>query len=457
MITPPTRRAWPTWHGSATTDPQSSAAPRAEFVLSPELNHPSRLPLAAEVHSRPFLSLDGPARISHLAIHRDPPAPGDTELIGALCARFGVAAPGSDAQHFVHDFGRFRLKWERHTEFSTFTFIEPGTANGEPFAAMPVRHLPRDWLIRLTGSILVAAHIVAERGNPITPGDARLGTLFPAPPRVGSRVLSGGELWTDFVVGADGFSRFLLRDTGLREQQLGRLVQRICEIETYRLMALLALPLARASAARLEALEEEVAQLGIRMQSLGAHGGDDRLLEEIARLAGQVRSLSFENGYRISAAQAYYRIVRARVAEMREKRIEGVPTVGEFLERRLAPAMDTCASVAARQEALAGKIGRSSDLLRTRVGIQQARQTQAVLERLSRSAQMQVRLQHAVEGLSVFAISYYGLSLAAYALKALKGAGAGINPDLATGALLPVALAATWWTLRRVHRRLHGD
>ncbi len=426
-------------------------------MLAPELNHPHRLRLAAEVHSRPFVNIAAPARVSHLAIHRDRQLPDDGALIAALCARFGVAAPRPEAQHFAHDFGRFRLKWERHTEFSTFTFIEAGVVADDPFGEMPLRHLPADWLVRLQGSVLVAAHIVAQSGEPVAAGHAALRRHFSAPPPVGSRVLSGGELWTDFLVGPDGFSRFLLRDTGLREQQLGRLVQRICEIETYQMMALLALPLARASAARLEALEEAVAGLGVRMQAQDGGGEDERLLEEISRLAGQVRSLSFENGYRISAAQAYYRIVRSRIAELREKRIEGVPTVGEFLERRLAPAMDTCVSVAARQESLAAKIGRSNDLLRTRIGMLQERQTQTVLERLSRSAQTQLRLQHAVEGLSVFAISYYGLSLAGYALKALKSAGLGIQPELATGALLPPTLAATWWTLRRVHKRLRGE
>lgn len=422
--------------------------------LGSGLNHPQRLRLAAELHSRPFISLAAPACVSHLAIHCDEGGGWDERVLADFCLRFGVAAPGSGAPHFFHDFGHFRLKWERHTEFSTFTFIEHGVS-GEAFAETPMRHVPHDWLATLAGKVIVASHIATERGEPYELGNPRLRRLFPAVPLVGCRVLSGGELWTDFLIGPDGYSRFLLRDTGLREMQLGRLVQRICEIETYAIMALLALPLARDNANLLEKVEADVTRLGLRMQELDA-GADEALLLQISSLAARVRSMSFDSGYRFSAAQAYHRLVRARIGELREKRIEGVPTVGEFMDRRLAPAMDTCVSVGSRQEALADKISRSNDLLRTRVGIAQEQQSQRVLERLSHSAAMQLRLQQAVEGLSVVAISYYGISLAAYGLKAIKGWGAGVNVDGAVGMLLPLVFGATWLGVRRMRHRLHG-
>lgn len=422
--------------------------------LAGHLNHPLRLPLAGEIHARPFMVLEAPARISHLAIHvDDDPAVHDRRL-AALCARFGVAAPAAGAQHFFHDFGHFRLKWERHTEFSTFSFVEAGEDGGD-FQLTALRHVPADWLATLQGTVIVASHLIAERGSPLGIADRRLKRLFPLPPLVGSQVLSGGEIWTDFQVGPDGFSKFLIRDIDLRESQMGRLVQRLGEIETYLMMALLALPLAREGAGLLGRIEEDLSELGSRMSSLDIDGDAEGLLRELSRLDGRLRAQSFRTGYRFSAAQAYYRIVGARIGELREQRIEGVPTVGEFMERRLAPAMDTCRSVAARQEALAGKIGRSNDMLRTRVNLAQERQSQSVLASLSRSASRQLQLQQAVEGLSVVAISYYGIGLAAYALKALKGWGLAIPVDQAVGLLLPLVAAATWLGIRRLHRRLH--
>ncbi|WP_230411957.1 DUF3422 family protein [Denitromonas iodatirespirans] len=425
-------------------------------VLAAGLNHPLRLTLAAELHARPFVRLSAPACVSHLAIHGAHGGVPDERILASLCARFGVAGPQPGAQHFFHDFGAFRLKWECHTEFCTFSFIEQGVS-GEAFAETPMRHVPRDWLEALSGQIIVASHILAEQGEAYELDNPRLRRIFPAPLLVGSRVLAGGELWTDLQVGPDGFSRFLLRDTGLREMQLGRIVQRICEIETYTLMALLALPLARDHASRLTAIEADVTRLGLQMQAADDGADEAQLLQDISRLAARVRSMSFDSGYRFGAAQAYYRIVRDRIGELRERRIEGVPTLGEFMARRLAPAMDTCVSVAARQEALANKISRSNDLLRTRVSIAQEGQNQRVLERLSHSAAMQLRLQQAVEGLSVVAVSYYGVGLAAYGLKAVKGWGAGLNVDGLIGVVLPLVLGATWFGLRRLRHRLHGQ
>ncbi len=431
--------------------PSRPAPPR----LARELNHPLRLALAGEIHSRPFMRIEAPARISHLAVHREDGKAGHEAALDALCARFGVAGPRAGAQHFVHDFGHFRLKWERHTEFATFTFVEPGTG-GNGFERPAIRHVPADWLESLAGSIVVASHIAAERGAPLDIADARLQELFPAPPLVGSRVLSSGELWTDFQVGPDGFSRYVVRDTGLREMQLGRLVQRICEVETYLMMALLALPLARESALRLDRVEADLGGLGERMSAPDTGRDDEALLHEISRLAAHLRSMALKTGYRFGAAQAYYRIVRARIRELREERIEGVPTIGEFMERRVAPAMDTCVSVAARQEALAETVSRCNDLLRTRVTLAQERQNQSVLESLSRSARLQLKLQQAVEGLSVVAISYYGVGLVSYALKAAKGWGLPIPVDAALGFALPVVALATWFGIHRLHGRLNA-
>lgn len=423
--------------------------------LSGSLNHPQRLALASEIHSRPFMAIAAPARISHLAIHCEDGQERYARLLESFCARFGVAGPKRGAQHYVHDFGHFRLKWECHTEFATFTFVESVRGAGD-FAQTAMRHVPAEWLESLGASVIVASHIHAEQGRPLDIADERLHALFPSPPLVGSRVLSGGELWTDFQVGPDGFSRYLIRDTGLREAQMGRLVQRICEIETYLMMALLALPIAREGIVRLDRIEADLSGLGERMCALEIDGDAEALLHEISRLDARTRAMANGSGYRFSAAQAYYRIVQARIGELREQRIEGVPTIGEFMERRLAPAMDTCSHVAARQEAIANKVSRANDMLRTRVNLAQERQNQSVLESLSRSARLQLKLQAAVEGLSVVAISYYGIGLAAYALKALKGWGVDVAVDQAIGVALPLVLGATWYGLRRMHGRLHG-
>ncbi len=433
------------------------------------LSHALRVPLAAEIHSRPFLKLDVPEAISHLAVYRDseagPPhehARSQHALLAALCAHFGVAAPGQGASHFYHDFGRFRLKWECHTEFASYTFttrIDDAPPLKDVFAHMPLAHLPESWLAGLAGRVMAAVHVALVRGQ----GEpAELAATFGGGLLAGSSVMQGAEVWSDFAIQSDGFSRFVIRDVGMRAQQAGRLVQRVLEIETYRMMALLGLPCARAVAAALDDIETELAALARAMvatdlasarQDVPAGGGEQQLLGQLTRLAARLEKLSLDNGYRFSASRAYFRLVKARIEELREVRIEGSPTVEEFMDRRLAPAMNTCDATAARQEALGSRIANTNDLLRTRVGIVQEMQNRQILQSMNARAAQQLRLQQAVEGLSVAAISYYVIGLLAYAAKAAKGLGLPLDADLAPGLLVPAVAAGVWFGLRRMHLR----
>lgn len=448
------------------------------------LNHALRIPLAAEVHSRPFLRLNTPETLTYFAVYdRDregiKPSNFVTQhvILAAFCAHFGVAAPTIEAKYFFHDFGRFRLKWECHTEFATYTFASPhaaGTPVAQAFAHVPLQHIPQEWLHGLHGKIMVATHVVLDNSRgPTEPFMESLGQVFEGRLLVGSPVLQGGEVWTDFLIQADGFSRFVVRDAGLREQQAGSLVQRVLEIETYRMMALLGLPYAQSAAPVLNAVEQELATLTaamVKIDNTGDNGNDpfaqrsvqevdpeQALLDTITRLAARVEKLSLDNNYRFSASEAYFRLVNARIEELRESRIEGIPTVGEFMERRLTPAMNTCSAMASRQEALARRIAHTNALLRTRVGIVQEHQNRRILQSMNRRAAQQLRLQQAVEGLSVVAISYYSVGLLSYAGKALKAAGVPINVEVATGLLVPLVAGCVWLGLRRMHKNMHAE
>jgi len=245
--------------------------------------------------------------------------------------------------------------------------------------------------------------------------------------------------------------------------QGGRLVQRILEIETYRMMALLGLPHAQQAAPALNAIENDLAALTAAMvdgdQSASdatTHADDEQILHRITGLAARIEKMSLQNSYRFSASQAYFRLVKARIDELRESRVEGVPTIGEFMERRLAPAMDTCASVARRQEALAERIAHTNDLLRTRIGIVQEQQNRQILESMNARAAQQLRLQQSVEGLSVAAISYYMVGLFGHIGTALKEAGVPINPEIASGVMVPVFAVLVWLGLRRLHKSVQG-
>ncbi|WP_256079522.1 DUF3422 family protein [Massilia sp. YIM B04103] len=441
-------------------------------IVYSSLNHALRVPLAAEIHSRPFLKLDAPELVSHFAVYADPDqqtsnAGAQHALLADLCAHFGVAAPGADASYFFHDFGRFRLKWELHTEFATYTFaerVEHSPPLAQSFESMPIRHLPQQWLLGLYGKLMVAAHVALDRSAASSEVFAKaLQSVFESAGLAGSQLQHGGELWTDFVIQSDGFSRFVIREGAMRQQQAGRLVQRVLEIETYRMMAMLGLPYARQATPALNAIEGQLVTLAAAMvQSDGAAGDgmatdgavEQALLEQITHLAARSEKLSLENSYRFAASKAYFRLVNARIEELRESRMEGIPMVQEFMDRRLRPAMDTCQAVARRQEALARRIANSNDLLRTRVGIVQEAQNRQILQSLNARALQQLRLQQAVEGLSVAAISYYVIGLAGYSAKGAKAVGWVGSPELVMGILVPFVAAAVWLSLRNMHKRL---
>ncbi|MEB0139834.1 MULTISPECIES: DUF3422 domain-containing protein [unclassified Undibacterium] len=445
------------------------------------INHPLRIPLAAEVHSRPSLELAGAETLTHLAVFArsdahsgDDTAPTQLSLLAQFCGHFGVAAPGVHAKYFFHDFGGFRLKWECHTEFATYTFLENHLASAalvsdsavnvtagldEVFARLPLRHIPQWWLAGLQGKVMVAAHLALIAGDS-REQPAGLRKYFEGGLAVGSELIARGEVWTDFLIQADGFGRFVLKDFGFLEQQAGRTVQRLLEIETYRMMALLGLPQAQSAAPVLTAIENELVALTATLTrseaaELADTDAEQAVLRSIIDLAARLEQLTLENSYRFSASKAYFSLVKARILELRETRIEGLPTIAEFMDRRLAPAMHTCEAIVRRQEALAARIANTNDLLRTRVGIMQEQQNRKILQSMNARAAQQLRLQQAVEGLSVAAISYYVAGLFLYTGKGLKALGLNINPELLTGVLIPVIALTVWYSLRRMHRKLH--
>ncbi|MGH8738788.1 MAG: DUF3422 family protein [Burkholderiales bacterium] len=407
-------------------------------------NYPQRFQLANEVHARPHEPLKAPEKVFYLAVLVDAAARQREQAhVTALCERYGGHPPPAEAIHFSVDLGPLRLRWERHTEFSSYTFFVHGPGPA-PFADPAAGAVPPEWLAGIPGRSIVALHAeLVERGKPM-PGGSEIAAAFGGNYVVGAAVGDGaGAAFTDFRVHADGCGRVLVVDREFSRYQAGRTLQRLFEIETYRMMALLALPVARALGPRLGAMERELAQVATAL----AHGapGDDALLDQLTRLAAEVESAVGESRYRFGATRAYHDLVNGRIGELRERRLPGTQTIREFMQRRLDPAMATCDSTARRLLELSERVARASNLLSTRVGVARERQNQELLASMNRRARLQLRLQETVEGLSVVAITYYAVGLVGYAVKALEAGGvSGVDPALAMGiAILPVAALAT--------------
>ena len=428
--------------------------------MSPRLvDHADRYTLAAEVHARLSVEIHAPTRASYVAVlvapeHRS------TELdhIVTLCERFGVTPPQPGATHFSAQLDNLRIKWERHGEFSGYTFFVAGLSP-QPFSEPAVSFLPDDWLEGIPGQRMVAAHAKLAVRQPV-PTPSELEAFFVGNIAVGAEVSEGaGIAFTDFKIHKDGYSRFLVIDVGLTPDQAGRVVQRLFEIEAYRMLALLGLPVARQRGAEVTAMERRLTSVtdSIGAEKSTAAGDDEHLLGELTRLAAEVERALAGSQYRFGASRAYYDLVRTRIAELRERRIAGVQTIDEFMTRRLAPAMATCATVSQRLRDLSDRVAQTSGLLSTRVDIAREKQNQALLGSMDKRAKLQLRLQQTVEGLSVAAITYYVVGLVNWLFKAILAAGINVNVELATGLSIPVIVLLVALAVRRARRRVVGS
>lgn len=423
--------------------------------------HGPRYDLVNELHARPVEKCDGPHQISHYAFlhHADGDPAQDREHIVALCRRFGANPPATDANHHLADLGKIRVKWELHTEFSTYTFFRAGVFE-KPFRDTASEFVPSDWLDKTPGELTVALHIAVENAAmPIRPQE-ELDGYFIDPGLVVSRLDEGrGTIWTDFRLHSDGHARILLRNETMSPRQTGRLVQRLIEIQTYFVFALIALPIARKAAATLPDIDKELAELTTLLatripEEKASAEKKTSYLDRLTKLSAEIEALATATAFRFGASDAYYAIVMARVAALREERMEGYQTHGGFLDRRLAPAMRTCLSVATRIDDLARRTTRTANLMRTQVDVSIQAQNQQLLKSMNRRAQLQLRLQQTVEGLSVAAISYYAVGLVGYIAKGLSTSALTVNVELVQGISAPVIILGVWLLLRRFRRHL---
>jgi len=418
-------------------------------------NHPQRFTLHNEVHARAPITLNLPVRSTFLALSLSNEEKKQEQAhLAKLCERYAVAPPKEDASHYSATLDSLKLVWEQHAEFSTYSFYIQ-TNSEDPFSNLALELVPVDWLDGLPGKIIVAAHasIINESTSSITSAES-ISALFSGNPIVGAKVTgSAARAFTDFKIHADGFSRFLILDYHLKSGQAGRLLQRLFEIEVYRVMALLALPIAKQLAPELNKADQRLLTITNEMAQPGSNDGE--LLDDLTTLAAEVENNISTHQYRFGATNAYYNIIEQRVDDIRETRIQGIQTIGEFIKKRLEPAVNTCKYTSSRFSVLSKRINNASQLLRTRVDIAIERQNQALLTSMDLRAKTQLRLQETVEGLSIVAITSYIVSLIRSITKAVNTTDwINVNPALVTGLSIPVVLLIVALAVRRIHKKI---
>lgn len=428
-------------------------------------NDAQRVLLHNEIHTRPSATFSLPSLIVYVAVLNSKVSTSEEfEHLKKLPQTQALLLEQMNGNFLQLQCPGYKVIWERHSEFTRYTIVQPLPANAQWGSDLPafaeLAGTGSDWLRDIPGKTITAIHLgMLNEGmdDPDAFYKAKkwlgLGTLIGSKMGRTANQQSHSHLMTNLRIETDGFERILvLAAPNTSENRAGRILQRLLELETYRIMSLLSLPMAKKLAVKLRETEVQLVDITERLET--KKDSDDVLLSELAALAAQIESITAEHSYRFSAALAYHAIVCERISEMREQPLSGVQTVGEFMQRRLAPAIATVKATSERLAALAERIGRASALLRTRVEIAAEAHNQQLLEKLTRGQELQLRLQATVEGLSIAAITYYVVSLALFVGKAMKAVGLNINPELLAGFCTPVVLFVSWKTVQHIHVRL---
>jgi len=418
-----------------------------------------RVALSNEWHARPLMVMPSPLRCSHLICLRGPTSLGERrDIFAAFCRDQGQSEPNAQSRHHSIQVGNCLVKWEGHSEADAYTLLVPG--NGEPpFSTPAIDFLDRGIRAELEAARFIGIHIevLPDTGHPIEDRLARVRSLLGASQVYGGSFSDGlGELWSSFRLDAQGYLRLVVTDFGLGEARLSRYLQRILEIEGYRLLAMMGLPPAREVMATLGSLELELDDVMAELSHHDADPAQERQLEHITRIAARVEHVAAVHAYRFAAARAYSGIVDRRLTELAEERNGATSRYTTFLTKTLQPAMRTCEAVERRTQELAQRITRATQLLDSMVDMDQKKQNKAILEGMAERASLQLRLQQSVEGFSIVAITYYAVGLLGYLFKSGKEFGLPLDPGLATGVSAPLVLAVVWLSVRRVKKSLKG-
>ena len=414
--------------------------------------HPDRFDILGEVHARPFqplpskrilIDLNFSVDAIGLARHRD--------WFAQFCRAHGASAPDAAARQYVLRVGSGWLRWELHTEFVSFLWHAP--LKDERSFARSLGDWPFGTEFVAPGPLVAATRleILPYSGSIEGWVDAFDEASLCVSKMVGGRAIAA----TDFRQDGNGLTRILLLDKGMSEGEIGATAQRLTEIETYRTFSLLTLPVARRLQPELTQIEQHLSDLSERMRGPGDFETNKALLGRITDMGAQLEAEGTTSGYRFAAAHAYSDIVSTRLKSLDEETIPGFSTWETFLNRRLRPAMSTCAATESRMKRLSEKLESASNLLRTRVYLDLEDQNRALLGSMDRRAKLQLRLQQTVEGLSVAAISYYVIGILNYAAKALSSV-IPISADVVTGIVALPVIFGIWWIVQRL-RKKHMD
>lgn len=428
-------------------------------MTMPRESHPRREMIWRELHARPYVRFSAPAHVLQISFLSAECADGGRAGLARLREELQMAATYEAPRHCIlavelplH--GRLIVCWEFHTEFVRFTFfLHELKTPFEPFGLDLLDLLPDSWLAGLKLLPLVATRIEVAPRNRL-PGAEEISSLFEGHTVTGSRVMGGrAEAWSCFRILSDGFDRIVLGVDEVSPHGLGRTVERLLDIGDFYHLVLLARPVAGDVGSRLTAAERRMVTEMDAVREARTPGEKRKVLDALLSLAVDVEHLRALVADSFSASAAYFSLLEARFSELREEKIEHVLRLSRFVMRRVKPAAEAYRSISVRLDGLSGRIDRAAELLRTGISLDVEEQNQRLLAAADQRSRLQLRMQSALESLSVVVIAYYALGLASYALKGAKSLGAHLDLDAWLGMGLPVVVLAVWAAVHGIRKR----
>ena len=412
--------------------------------------------LIDELHTRPFPVITLPAQVSSIAVLNPAPVATEIQRLATLASAWAMPAPEQGASCFYQSCENFDIRWERHNEFSTYTVISSGPSTGVAQGALAL--LGSDWLSSISGEIISANHIELLPLDVAPSGREALRQYFDGERLIGGKIYDGNAtIWTSMRSHSDGFTKTLVIADGINASQAGRAVRNLLEISTYRSMTLLALPTAKLLLPEISALERRLSETSEKLKHLETMEDEQNLMAELVAEATQVEKLIADHSFRFSATEAYFTLTETRLDMLREEKIPTIRTLKQFHVRRFIPAYNTCVSVVKRKQNLSQRIGRTSELLHSRLQLSLEDQNQRLLASMDNRSKLQLRLQQTVEGLSVVAITYYSMSLIKLMVDPLPVENyVPFGDALIVAVATPLVFFSTLLMVRRIRKKL-GD
>ena len=192
-----------------------------------------------EFNRRPYIELSSPLKLSMINILTKKKEK-NYYYLDELCKYLSIPPPLENSNSFIHNYeNKFLLKWNSHREFCTFQFIKNEDVHSkELFKKSKLQDVPDLWINSIDNILNCTNLEVANNINE----ENDIFNAFDNNYIVGSYINNRrGEVYSDFRIDGNGYNRILLINNSLTKHQLGRTIQRVLDIESYRSMLMVGL------------------------------------------------------------------------------------------------------------------------------------------------------------------------------------------------------------------------